>query len=214
MPPASATSAEAPLTDARIHVAQLLKQPVGATRRYRLALDALALGEERVARDLRGPIKLTRIGRGLLVAGEVAATVELTCVRCLEEYTQPVTPHLEDEFRPTIDVTTGLSVPAEREGVADDFFPIGEDHVLDLSEALRQAVWLATPMTPHCREDCPGIPVAGDEAGDAAEAAQLAVSGRVDSRLAVLAELLDGAGEAAPEAPPTRGRRAGRADAR
>lgn len=189
----SGSVGEAQPVDTHVNVAQLLKQPVGATRRYRLEVPSLPLGEDRTASTIRGDIKLTRIGRGLLVTGTADTTVDLTCARCLEEYTQPVTLELEEEFRPSIDVTSGLSIPYARDEDATegDFFLIGEDHVLDLTEALRQAVWLGAPMVPRCGDDCPGL-TAGMEADDPGEEPEAgATTAGVDARLAVLQHLLD-----------------------
>jgi uncharacterized protein len=189
-----------------LNVAQVLKEPVGATRRYRLRVDELPLGEDRLARGITGTVKLMRVGRGLLVTGEARASVDLTCMRCLEDYTQPVTLELEEEFRPSIDVGSGLGITySGPDSAAEaDFFLIGDDHVLDLSEALRQTIWLSVPMVPRCREDCPGIPFGeGDTSEKAPEEAPVAPAPGVDDRLAVLQRLLDGADDSgAPEPPP------------
>ena len=178
--------------DTHVNVAQLLKQPVGATRRYRLEVPPLPLGEDRTASTISGDIKLTRIGRGLLVTGTADTTVDLTCARCLEEYTQPVTLELEEEFRPSIDVTSGLTIPYARDEDATegDFFLIGDDHVLDLTEALRQAVWLGVPMVPRCGDDCPCLTAGVEHYRDEEPEADVTKAG-VDARLAVLQHLLD-----------------------
>jgi uncharacterized protein len=145
----------------------------------------------------------------------VTATVDLTCVRCLEEYSQPVTLELEEEFRPSIDVASGLSIAygnASAPGAEPaevDFFLISEDHVLDLTEVLRQAAWLAAPMMPICREDCPGIPlplpapVASDDEAADDDPETATEPGQVDARLAVLQHLLDAA-DATTDAQPGR----------
>jgi uncharacterized protein len=192
-----------------INVAQLLKAPVGTTRRYHLSLPSLDLGEGRRARGLEGDVKLTRLSRGLLVEGTARATVELTCVRCLEEYTQPLDLQLEEEYRPTIDMASGHAIKYAANQDEGDFFLIGPDHVLDLTEALRQAAWLAVPMMPRCREDCPGIVVAAGETlppATVAERDEPAAGG--DARLAILGDLLEPAAEPPPAVePPPAGRR-------
>jgi uncharacterized protein len=145
----------------------------------------MELGEQREARDLAGDLRLTKLDRGLLATGPVSASVELTCMRCLEEYLQPIAFELEEEFRPAIDITSGTPL-RPRDGDDDtDYLPIGDDHVLDLSEAFRQAIWLATPMVPLCREDCPGISVP-----ELVRPTQEEGAPTVDDRLAVLADLL------------------------
>jgi uncharacterized protein len=188
----------------QINVAHLLKASVGEARRYHVSIPSLSLGEGREARSIEGDIKLTRLNRGLLLAGAVEATVELTCVRCLEEYAQPLAIPLEEEFRSTIDMASGRPVDYAKEQEEGDYFLIPEDHVLDLSEALRQAAWLAAPMVPRCREDCPGIPFDDEAEAAPVEAATAATDeSDVDSRLAVLGELLasDEANEPAADGP-------------
>lgn len=191
-----------------LNVAQVLKEPVGATRRYGLRVDDLPLGEARLARAITGTVKLMRVGKGLLVTGESRATVDSTCVRCLEDYTQPITLELEEEYRPSIDVGSGLGITYSGPDDAGevDFFLIGDDHVLDLSDGLRQAIWLSVPMAPRCREDCPGIPFTDTEAPEVAaeEAPSVARAPGLDARLAVLQRLLEPSdGAPTPERPPS-----------
>ena len=195
----------------QFNVAQLLKGPIGDSRRYPLDVSRLPLGEEQEARAITGDIKLIWSSQGLLVTGAARATVDLICVRCLEEFSQPVEVELEEEFRPSLDMSSGKSIAYRNDDADVDFFLIDENHVLDLSEALRQRVWLAAPMTPRCREDCPGIEFADDDVEVISATADLV--GRADDRLAILSNLLDeddDAGTAAGPAPEPPGRRSGR----
>jgi uncharacterized protein len=195
----------------QFNVAQLLKGPVGDSRRYHLDAPLLPLGEEREARAIEGDVKMTRLSRGLLVTGAARATVELTCVRCLEEFSQPVEFELEEEFRPSLDMASGNAIAYRGDDADADYFLIDENHVLDLSEALRQAVWLAAPMMPRCREDCPGIEVADEDVEVVSATAESAA--RADARLAILGSLLgeddDEDASAAPATESSR-RRSGR----
>jgi uncharacterized protein len=182
-------SGDMPTVDTVINVAQLLKQAVGATRRYAIDIDELALDDEHRAHNIRGQLRLTRMGSGLLAQGSASGQVELVCVRCLDTYTADVEVTLEDEFRPTIDITSGagLDQRSDRPGEVD-FFLLTENHELDLAEPLRQAFWLAVPMMPICRTDCAGIPLDDTAAGPAEDEAGAAA---VDERLAVLQRLLE-----------------------
>jgi len=65
-----------------------------------------------------------------------------------------MTVKVEEEYFPTVDVVSGapLALP-EEPGV----FTISEQHILDLTEAIRQNAIVAIPMKPLCREDCAGI---------------------------------------------------------
>ena len=171
--------------DTRIHVAQLLQEPIGASRQARLAVADLPLDGEMTARRVAADLKLTRIPTGVLVDGEVAALVNATCIRCLEGYDHQARTTFADEYRPTVDVLTGTELsPEEGNEHEAEYFTIPGNHILDVKESLRQAIILGLPMAPLCREDCPGIPEAAEAAGDPG-----------DSRFAVLGSLLKDSAE-------------------
>jgi uncharacterized protein len=135
------------------HVAQLLKEPIGSTRVFHL--DEVAERPEEAGWEwVRGPIKLTRTNRGMLVQGDLTAAYQDTCSRCVSEFTSPLQFGLEEEFYPTIDVITGGPVE-EPEDI--DGFPIDAVHQIDLRDAVRQGVLLAKSMAPLCRPDCAGL---------------------------------------------------------
>ena len=62
---------------------------------------------------------------------------------------------IEEEFHPTIDVTTGVSM--EMEPDQDPATLIDEHHTLDLTEVVRQDLWLNLPTSPACQPDCKGL---------------------------------------------------------
>ena len=62
--------------------------------------------------------------------------------------------NFEEEYLPTIDVASGVPLPLPEE---PGFFTIDDHHILDLTEAVRQYILLATPMKPLCRKDCAGL---------------------------------------------------------
>lgn len=139
--------------DTVVNVAALLKERVGAFRRYGLALDRLPLDDDLDARDISGNLRLTRITDGVLAAVEAAGVVELTCLRCLRQYDESFAATFDEEFRTTVDVRTGIDVMVS---VEDERFPIDQNHELDIAEPLRQEILVALPMRPVCGNDCPG----------------------------------------------------------
>ncbi len=163
--------------DTIVNVAQLLKEPVGASREYDLSLDWFALDVDMMASGIRGQVRLTRIANGILASGEVEGIGHIECVRCLEIYEQPFQAKFDQQFRPTIDIRTGA--PVELPDPLEDIGGIDEAHELDIAEPLRQEALLGLPMRPICGDDCPGpdVPEAEDEG--------------VDARLRALADLLD-----------------------
>jgi uncharacterized protein len=135
-----------------IHVAQLLQAPQGTFRRYSLEEPAEALDEPTVVGPVRGEASLLRTGRGILADCQFATELLAECARCLEEAVVTVADRFQEEFVPSVDVRTGATIED-----ADDTFRIGEDHVLDLGEAIRQHVLMAAPLRPLCRADCRGL---------------------------------------------------------
>jgi uncharacterized protein len=139
----------------QINVAQLLKEPVGAERSYKI--DELA-GESNANR-VAGEVKLVLTNRGILLTGKLEADIKGTCSRCLGEANKQITFRMEDEYFPLIDINTGVHLHP-----APEDFIIDNAHVLDLSEAIRQYIIMSTPTKLLCRADCPGIcPVCGHE---------------------------------------------------
>ena len=132
----------------RINVAQLLKEPVGSTRSYQINE---SVGKEGT-NSIKGEVTLTHTNRGILVKGTMTANVTGVCSRCLNSADCSVNFDLEDEFLPSMDTPKGLSLPKE-----PDSFAIDSNHVLDLSEVIRQYTLLAMPTKLLCRPDCAGI---------------------------------------------------------
>ena len=133
------------------NVAQLEKGLIGSTRDYQID-DKLAVDGQEIT--VKGSVKFTRTNRSVLVVANLKTALPLECCRCLNEYECPIEVRFEEEFFPTLDVTSGLPVDAED---AEESFSIDEHHVLDLTEPIRQYVILAQPMKPLCRTDCTGI---------------------------------------------------------
>jgi uncharacterized metal-binding protein YceD (DUF177 family) len=157
---------------------------------------------------LVGAVTLLRTNSGILVTGELSTAVQATCRRCLEPIAQEVRFQLEESFRPLLEVVTGRYIPpeefeGEEEDLEDAALLISERHILDLSEVVRQAIWLAMPMYPPCNwtgtGECPNLQRRLAELGDLADVgvhydADAAVDGggaddEIDPRWAALLKL-------------------------
>jgi uncharacterized protein len=150
----------------RYSVAQLLKEHSGAVRHYDVCEDIAGLdADSHPLEPLIGQITLLRTADGILVTGHLHTVVQLECSRCLEPVVAPADFDLEEDFIPTVDVITGRSLPIPVE--ADPATLIDEHHILDLTEVVRQAIWLAQPAQPLCRTGCLGLcPVCGQNRND------------------------------------------------
>ena len=104
----------------------------------------LVPADAEVALDLR----FEAVSEGVLVTG--SATVPLTgeCARCLD----PVSSTMEVTFQELY-----LYQPGDGDGEDDDEERFLDGDLLDLEPAFRDAVVLALPLSPLCREDCPGL---------------------------------------------------------
>jgi len=163
--------------DTIINVAQLMKEDIGAARKVRVALDWFALDQDLMAKDVTADLRMTRITYGILASGQVAGTAMVECVRCLELYEQPFAADFDQEYRPTIDVRSGVAL--DQPAADEELGVIDAAHELDLAEPMRQVAILDLPIKPVCREDCAGL-----EQDDAGE------DEAVDRRLGVLSQLL------------------------
>jgi len=91
----------------RLNVAGLLREPAGTGRTVELGpldwTDPTAPG----GRRLLGSLRLLRTNRGIVVDGRVRTLARRTCIRCLDEFDEPVEVVIREEFLPSVDPTTG-----------------------------------------------------------------------------------------------------------
>ncbi len=137
----------------RFNVAQLLKEPIGSERGYRV--DENYTGSQRITEMARGPVQMLRTHQGVLVGAALEIRCALTCSRCLGAFSRSSTLSLEEEFFPLVDIQSGRSVfqPDEPEGRR----VIDSRHNLDLTEAVREYAVTDLPMKPLCRPGCLGL---------------------------------------------------------
>lgn len=129
----------------RFHAAQLLREPVGSTRSYDVEAEPPVH---------RGRARLIRTPDGVLVQAEVDVLLEASCSRCLAPFCYAAHVAFEEVYAQQIDLSTGTRLPEPED---PDTFRIGLDHVVDITEAVRQYSEVAAAMQPLCRPDCPGL---------------------------------------------------------
>jgi uncharacterized protein len=134
----------------QFNVAQQLKAPIGSIRSYRIE-ESLDLTPQDSCL-LGGEVKLLRTNRGIMAQGGLQTKVEAECSRCLSMFHLPLRLEFEEEYSPISDVASGMASPGETGN-----FIIDKNHVLDLSDTVRQYILLATPMKPLCRAECIGL---------------------------------------------------------
>ena len=103
--------------------------------------------------QVRGTFKVERSGERVTVRGSVQSRAHLECARCLREFILP----LEAPFVVYAE-RSGSASRAEQEALErDDFMLFHDGRRLDLRDPVREALLLEVPITPLCREDCPGL---------------------------------------------------------
>lgn len=103
-------------------------------------------------------LMLTNAGEGILVAGMLRAHVVGECDRCLEDAEFDVSAEVDEYYlfdEPDSEGDTDAGEDGEEAGV--DYSLVGEDHTIDLADALSSALLMETPYVVLCREDCKGL---------------------------------------------------------
>lgn len=137
------------------NVAGLLAEGPGADRDDRIEGAAIDLGDDlRLAEPIDGRVRLVRTNRGILASADLRASLALECSRCLRDVAFPVEVRIQEEYLPTLDLTTGRALPTSEE---PDVLRLTDHHELDLETPIREALQLAEPIAPLCRPDCPGL---------------------------------------------------------
>ena len=110
-----------------------------------LGIDVLRVREgEPVEIDLR----LEAVLEGVLVTGTARADLSGECARCLEPIDDEVDVTFQELF---------VYDDQDHSSEEDDEVSKLEGDLLDLEPLLRDAVVLALPFQPLCRDDCPGL---------------------------------------------------------
>jgi uncharacterized protein len=99
--------------------------------------------------DLKLDLRMESVSEGVLVSGTVTAAVEGECGRCLRPISDTVDVPVQELFayaHSTTDETTDEDEVGRLQG-----------DLINLEPTVRDAVVLALPTNPLCREDCPGL---------------------------------------------------------
>src|ERR1700745_1937510 len=110
--------------------------------------------------DVALEVRFEAVSEGVLATGTAIAPLAGECARCLAPLTSSVTVGFQELFL----YAEGRHDKHEKydkhdeqeEQDAEGLYHLAGD-LLDLEPAFRDAVVLALPMSPLCREDCPGL---------------------------------------------------------
>ncbi|MCS6800538.1 MAG: DUF177 domain-containing protein [Chloroflexota bacterium] len=136
------------------NVSQFLRSPVGETRHFPVEGDISGVDDRRQRTAVTGSVELLRTNQGVLARVVAGLHSIEECSRCLALFEHPLTITFEEVFYPTIDPVSGFPLPLPPE---DDPFLIDHNHLLDLSDAIREYAVMARPIQPLCHAECAGL---------------------------------------------------------
>ncbi len=108
-------------------------------------------------KPLVGTVTLMRTSQGILATGKLRTKlrVELQALSGTLRRRRGNSTWKRSSIRRSLIADAPVDrVPREEE---DEALMIDAHHILDLSEVIRQGLWLATPMDLLCRPDCAGL---------------------------------------------------------
>ena len=135
-------------------VGEQLRERVGSVTHYEISERKPLPQGEHSLRELTGSVDLMRTDQGILVSAVLHCTIVGRCSRCLIDISDPLTLTFQEEYLPTVDASTGASLPLPAD---PDAFLIDSHQVLDLTEAVRQYRLTTESMQPLCKPDCLGL---------------------------------------------------------
>jgi uncharacterized protein len=108
---------------------------------------------------LQAEARVFRTGQSIVVQGTFRTVLRLQCVRCLKEFSSPVSSTLDLTFLPREGDRSEEEVELKEDDMESAFFEGGE---IRLSELACEQVFLDMPAQPLCEEGCKGLcPVCG-----------------------------------------------------
>jgi uncharacterized protein len=111
-----------------------------------LGLELIGVAE---GADLTLDLRLQSVTEGIYVSGTISGPLVGECGRCLRVIDDSISVDLGELFAYENSTTDETTEEDEIGRVRDD--------LIDLEPAVRDAVVLALPQNPVCREDCPGM---------------------------------------------------------
>lgn len=103
--------------------------------------------------------EIYRLGDGFSLSGKLKFSYMEVCSRCLNEFENTIETDLK------VEIVESLS-----EDVIDDDIvevEIDRNREIDITETIKQAIYLSLPMKPLCSKDCKGLcPICGKNLND------------------------------------------------
>lgn len=116
--------------------------------------EVLETGALKVISPVKSRLHIDKIGPDVVLAGEVTASIELQCSRCLKIFPREIAADINVEYRP-VEELKGEEKHEIKEDELDMGFYKGDE--IDVQEAIIEQIILTMPMKPLCTETCKGM---------------------------------------------------------
>jgi uncharacterized protein len=123
------------------------------TQEVQGTLEGLGTEVASVAQDqpVTGSLLLESVVEGILITGRLTGILQLECVRCLTDFTEPFDLAAQEMFVPNA-------------GPEDDEYPLDPSGLIDPEQMFRDTIGLELPFAPLCKPECLGLcPVCGGD---------------------------------------------------
>jgi uncharacterized protein len=110
---------------------------------------------------LQSQARVWKAGQSVLIKGKVQTNLQLKCVRCLKEFSYPISSTFELTLHPLRETSSTEEKELGEEDMALGFYEGGDIH---LSEIACEQIFLEIPYKPLCHEECKGLcPICGKD---------------------------------------------------
>ncbi len=129
----------------RINVGFMIHEPIGSYRDLDFQFEEIELESDLLLSNLIGKVRINRTPQGLLFDANFEAFVVGQCVRCLEDFQQPLTTEFQELF-----------AYRSRHTKDSEFF-VPEDGYIDLAPLVYENMLISFPIKMICKPDCKGL---------------------------------------------------------
>ena len=134
-----------PHSPLRLNVGFIVAQSAGFSRDFPFDLPQINIPPDLKMGSLSGSIRASRTPQGILLQGDLQASMTLECVRCLTDFQQSLNVNFTElyAFSQRYVTDAGLLMP--------------ETGIIDLAPVLREYILLEIPISPLCKVECKGL---------------------------------------------------------
>jgi len=130
----------------KYHLSHLVTASLGTRITVDVQEGAGALDKDLEIDFLQGKVQFTRVNNGIYAQGRLRTQIQLTCVRCLEPLSYPLDFEIAERY-----------IFADQESLEEQVYLIAPDGTVDITEPVRQQIWVNLPLQPLCHPDCQGL---------------------------------------------------------